>query len=299
MNVIRYRKIFYAFSALLFTASIAVFAVWGLKPGIDFTGGSLIEVEFAGSRPSVGDLSAPLSSLDLGEFRLQPIGERGLLIRIRHLSEGEHQLALAALDAVAGDTTEKRFDSIGPTIARELARKSISAIALVILLVVSYIAWAFRKVSKPVASWKYGIATVVALAHDVAIPTGFFVLAGRFAGYEADTLFVTALLTILGFSVHDTIVVFDRIRENLKKSSGNADFEALVGQSISQTFVRSINTSLTVILALAAVYFFGGATTKTFSLTLLIGIVAGTYSSIFIASPLLVTWHRWQKRYST
>ncbi len=300
MNVIGHRKIFYAVSALLVVASIGAIAVWGLKLGIDFTGGSLIEVEFAALGLSVEDFSPRLTPLGLGGMRLQPTGEQGLIIRARHLTEAEHQAILNAL-APGGEPGamiyEKRFDTIGPSIGRELARKSLLAILFVILLIVSYIAWAFRKVSEPVASWKYGLTTVVALLHDVIIPAGFFAAAGHFAGYEVDTLFVTAILTILGFSVHDTIVVFDRIRENLKKAPRQVDFGALVNRSVSQTFVRSINTSLTVALALGAVYWFGGKTTETFSLTLLIGIVVGTYSSIFIASPLLVTWHEWNSKF--
>lgn len=304
MNIVGHRRIFYAVSAFFIAASIAAMAVWGLRLGIDFTGGSLVEVEFRASRPSMEESSRWLAPLDLGEARLQPTGDRGLLLRLRHLSEAEHQAVLAALDPAAGGLIEKRFDTVGPTIGRELARKSLIAIALVVLLIVSYITFAFRKVSQPVAlgrtaglaSWKYGLTTVFALAHDVIIPAGFFALAGRLYGFEVDTLFVTAVLTILGFSVHDTIVVFDRIRENLALASNSDGFGALVNSSVAQTLTRSINTSLTVVLALAAVYFFGGATTEIFSLTLIIGIVVGTYSSICIASPLLVTWHQWNTR---
>lgn len=286
MDIIGSRRIFYAISGILVLASIAALAVFGLNLGIDFTGGSLLEVEFSRERPEAGEFQERIAALGLGEVRFQPTGERGAFIRLRHVSEAEHQAVLAAI----GGPEEKRFDTIGPTIGRELARKSLLAIGLAILAIVSYIAWAFRKVSQPVASWKYGLVTVVALAHDVLIPAGFFAVAGRFAGYEVDTLFVTAVLTILGFSVHDTIVVFDRIRENLKKAGSAYDFPALVNQSVNETFVRSLNTSLTVLIALGAVYLFGGATTKIFSLTLILGIIVGTYSSIFIASPLLVTW---------
>lgn len=296
MNIVGRRNIFYVLSGLLFAASISALALWGLRLGIDFTGGSLMEVAFRTGRPSTAELSQRIGALNLGEARLAPTGERGLLVRLRHLTEAEHQQVLAALDPAGSGISEQRFDTVGPTIGRELARKSILAVALVILLIVSYIAWAFRKVSAPIASWKYGVATVVALIHDVIVPAGFFAAAGHFMGFEADTLFVTAILTILGFSVHDTIVVFDRIRENLKKSPRHGDFGALVNASVSQTLVRSLNTSLTVALALAAVWLFGGATTRVFSLTLLIGVVAGTYSSIFVASPLLVTWHEFQAK---
>ena len=293
MDIVGHRSIFYVLSGLLFAASIAALVLWGLDLGIDFTGGSLIEVAFPVERPPTEELGRRLGALGLGEARLQPTGERGLLVRLRHLTEAEHQQVLAALAHAPSGISEQRFDTVGPTIGRELARKSVLAITLVILLIVSYIAWAFRRVSAPIASWKYGVTTVVALIHDVIVPAGFFASLGHFVGFEADTLFVTAILTILGFSVHDTIVVFDRIRENLKKSPPHGDFAALVNTSVSQTLVRSLNTSLTVALALAAVYLFGGATTRVFSLTLLIGIIVGTYSSIFIASPLLVTWHQW------
>lgn len=293
MEVVGNRKVFYLLSGALFLVSIAAMIVWGLKFGIDFTGGSLIEIEFASARPTVSDLTADLSRMNLGETRIQPTGDRGVLIRTRHMSEAEHQALLGALGSGAG---EKRFDTVGPTIGSELRTRSVTAIFLVMILIVSYIAFAFRKVSQPIASWKYGIATVVALVHDVIIPAGFFAILGHYFGFEVDTLFATAVLTILGFSVHDTIVVFDRIRENLKREPGMKAFGALVNQSVNETFVRSINTSLTVALALAAVNFFGGESTRVFSLTLLAGIITGTYSSIFIASPLLVSWHEFQTR---
>lgn len=288
MNIIGRRKIFYVFSVVLFLASIILVVVFGLRFGIDFTGGSFLEVEFRDARPSVEDLARRITPLNFGEVRLQPAGDHGFIIRLRHIDEPSHQ---ALLSSLGSGVVEKRFDTVGPTIGRELRTKSITAIVLVILLIVSYLTFAFRKVSEPVQSWKYGVTTIVALVHDVIIPTGFFALAGRLFGFEVDTLFITAILTILGFSVHDTIVVFDRIRENLKKGHHQRDFAALVNQSVNETFTRSINTSLTVILALAAVWFFGGESTRVFSVTLIVGIIVGTYSSIFIASPLLVTWH--------
>ncbi|MBI2055504.1 MAG: protein translocase subunit SecF [Candidatus Sungbacteria bacterium] len=308
MNIIGHRRIFYALSGLLVLASAVALTVFGLELGIDFTGGSLIEVEFSSARPDMDELAQRVAGLDLGEVRFQPTGERGVIVRLKHVDETTHQEILARLGRASGANdsapdplgltpiVERRFDTIGPTIGRELARKSLLAIVLAILLIVSYIAWAFRRVSQPIASWKYGLVAVAALTHDVAIPTGFFALAGRLFGYEVDTLFITAVLTILGFSVHDTIVVFDRIRENLKNSRDRFSFQEVVGQSVSQTMTRSINTSLTVVLALLAVYFFGGESTKVFSLTIIIGIFFGTYSSIFIASPLLVTWHQWNAK---
>lgn len=297
MRLIEFRKITYIISGTLFLLSLTGLLVWGLKPGIDFTGGSLIELEYRGERASQEEISNALERAGFDYTVIQPTDKRGVFIRTRHMSEDEHQAILKALRGDdAGSVLEKRFDTIGPTIGRELARKSIYALLLVILLIVLYIAWAFRHVSEPVASWKYGIATVIALLHDVMIPVGIFAVLGRFYGVEIDTLFVTALLTILGFSVHDTIVVFDRIRENLKEAKKNARFEEIVGKSISETITRSINTSLTVLLVLIAIYFFGGETVRLFSLTLILGIAFGTYSSIFLASPILVTWNNWSEK---
>ncbi len=191
---------------------------------------------------------------------------------------------------------EENFSSIGPTVGSQLASKAFVAIIMVVICIVLFITFAFRKVSRPVASWKYGVATIIALAHDVIIPTGVFLTFIHFRGGEIDLLFVTALLAILGYSVHDTIVVFDRVRENLRHAGNKQTFEETVGASVTQTFGRSINTSLTIFLALIALYFIGGASTKDFAFVLLIGVIAGTYSSIFVASPLLVTLEKLQKR---
>ncbi len=295
MDIVGHRRIFYTMSGALVLASVGALVLFGLRLGIDFTGGTLLEVTFEGDRPSLEAVTERLNAIGLTAPRIQPVGTTGLFIRLPHIDEATHERLIAAL----GDgVREKRFDAIGPTIGRELARKSILAIALVIVLIVSYIAYAFRKVSEPMASWTYGVVTVVALVHDVIIPAGFFAVAGHVAAFEVDTLFVTAILTILGFSVHDTIVVFDRIRENLKKKAGASAFAALVNRSVTETLVRSINTSLTVVLAIGAVYVLGGASTKAFTLTLMIGIVVGTYSSICIASPLLVTWQHLRERRS-
>lgn len=288
---IHYRLIWYIISGLLVLSSVVALSVWGLKLGIDFTGGSLLEIEYSNSRPSAQDISERLSKIEIGNAALQPVGDKGYLLRFKDVDETAHQEVLSALkENVNGEVTEKRFESIGPTIGAELRKKAIFAIILVVLGILIYIAWAFRKASEPVSSWKYGLAAIAALIHDVTIPTGIFAWLGHSYGIEIDIAFVTALLTILGFSVHDTIVVFDRIRENLKRKSGA--FSEIVEASIRQTVTRSINTSLTVILVLLAVFLFGGATVRYFSLALLLGVIFGTYSSIFIASPLLVEWER-------
>jgi preprotein translocase subunit SecF len=299
MFFIKNRRITYIISSILLLASVAAVLMWGLKLGIDFTGGSLMEIEFNATRPKQSDIAQLLDQEKIHHEGVQPTGDTGVLIRTETLTEGDHQALLGNFNsAFSGGVTEKQFTSIGPVIGKELAQKSIYAIGLVILLIVLYVAWAFRKVSDPVPSWKYGVATVIALIHDVVIPVGFFAVLGHFSGIEVDTLFVTALLTVLGFSVHDSIVVFDRIRENLARSRGRKDFELVVGESISQTITRSINTSCTVLLVLLAVFIFGGSSSRYFALALLIGITFGTYSSICIASPVLVSWFKWSQKRS-
>lgn len=291
MNIIGHKYIFLTFSGLLVLGSIMSIALWGLKLGIDFTGGSLLEIEFKNQRPEVGEIRKTLDGLGLGNVIIQPAGEKGAILRFKDIDENTHQ---AILQSLAG-SEEKRFDSIGPVIGKELKRNSITALLLALAAIVLYISFAFRKVSRPVSSWKYGIAAIFALIHDVVIPIGVFALLGHFWGVEVDTLFITALLTILGFSVHDTIVVFDRIRENLRKLKSSEPYDLTVNRSVNETIARSINTSLTVLLVLLMVIFLGGSTTKFFALTLILGITFGTYSSIFVASPILVIWSGWTK----
>jgi len=254
-----------------------------------------MEIEYKATRPAVEAVSGELNKMGFSEVQIQPAGDRGIILRLPAIDESSHQTLLAGLRGL-GELEEKQFTSIGPTIGAELKKNSLYAIVLVMVMIALYIAWAFREVSRPVQSWKYGVAALIALIHDVSIPAGFFALLGHFYGISVDTLFVTALLTILGFSVHDTIVVFDRIRENLKKLGAKENFENVVEKSLRQTIGRSINTSLTVMIVMLALYFFGGLATKFFALTILIGVFFGTYSSIFIASFLLVTWHKWGLR---
>lgn len=294
MFVVTYRKFFYFLSTILILGSIVAVVAWGFRLGIDFKGGSILEVEYSQGRPSAEQVIASLAPLKF-DASVRPTGDKAYLIRMKDISPAEKTTLLSTLNTF-GTTTEKRFDSIGPVLGAEALRKALLSIVLVILAIVLFISYAFRKVSQPVSSWKYGVVAVIALIHDVVIPTGVFVALGHFAGYEIDTLFITALLVVLGFSVHDTIVVFDRVRENLAHASGKKPFEQIVGESISQTFTRSINTSLTTLLALVVLYFVGGESTEHFSLALIIGIFAGTYSSVFIGSPLLVTIEKWQAK---
>lgn len=299
MWIVKFRKFFYVLSGAIVLFSVASILVWGLNFGIDFNGGSIIEVKYTGEKPDIKYIEESLLKTNIGTPSIRNTGDNGLIVRTKHLSEGERQAVLNSL-SLSGryQMEEKRFDSVGPTLGDEIKQKSLLSVALVILAIVIFIAFAFRKVSEPVSSWKYGVIAIVALIHDVLVPTGAFAILGHFAGAEVDALFVTALLVILGFSIHDTIVVFDRVRENLKINKENhrkEDFAELVGRSLSQTFARSINTSLTTLLTLLALYVFGSETTKWFSLALLIGITAGTYSSIFLASPLLVTVQKFTK----
>ncbi|MDP3962648.1 MAG: protein translocase subunit SecF [bacterium] len=294
MFVVTYRKFFYIISVVLMAGSIAAISIWGLNMGIDFKGGSILEIEYPEGRPDQIALSKALAPLDLGAS-IRSTGDDAYLIRMKEIGQEEKSSLLSVLSTL-GTAMEKRFDSIGPVLGDEALRKAIFSLVLVIAAIILFIAYAFRKVSEPISSWKYGIVAIIALIHDVLIPTGVFAALGYFAGYEIDTLFITALLVVLGFSVHDTIVVFDRVRENLKDASAKKPFEEIVGESISQTFTRSINTSLTTLLALVVLYFVGGESTQHFTLALIIGMIAGTYSSIFLGSPLLVTIEKWQKK---
>lgn len=288
---------------VLVLLSVISLFVFGLKVGIDFKGGALIEVVYKTERPEQIALNQSLEALNFGSILLQPTGNLGYIVKSRDLNDAEHTQLLKTLskyDIKTGDNlmTETSFSSIGPSVGKELTRKAIIAIILISLAIISFIAFAFRKVSQPVKSWKYGLIAIVTLLHDVLIPVGLFVALSHYYGAEVDTLFVVAILTILGLSVSDTIVIFDRIRENLRNEAHieKASFSNIVGKSLSQSFVRSICTSLTVILVLLALFFFGPVTTKYFALILTTGMFFGTYSSIFLASPLLVLVEEWQTK---
>lgn len=298
MNVTKNLNYFFILPAVLSVAAVIALAAWGLKPGIDLVGGSLLEVSYSSNRPAVEALQTAAAPLNLGEVRIQSAGSEGFIIRTKALSNDEESnLATAFGELSPMQVTQ--FTTVGPTLGAELLQKAWIAIALVVLATILFIAFAFRGVSKPVQSWKYGIVAIVTLLHDILIPAGLFALLGHFVGAEVDSLFIVALLTILGISINDTIVIFDRIRENLRLNEEHrkhVEFDAVVGKSITQTIARSINTSLTVIIVLAALFFLGPEVTKYFALTLIVGMIAGTYSSIFLASPLLVLWQKLQKK---
>lgn len=296
MFIIKHRKIFFIFSGLLIIASIVALVIYGLNWGIDFTGGSLMEIEFKNNRPSnqeikdiLIDLDPPAGEAGLGEINVQPTGEKNMILRMKDIDENTHQEILINIQTL-GELEELRFESVGPVIGQELKKKAIYAIVIALVMILIFIALAFRKVSFIVKSYKYGLLAIIALAHDVLIVLGVFVVLGHFWGVEIGIAFVAALLATLGYSVNDTIVVFDRVRENLLLVQHREEFDKLVGKSLKQTIIRSVNTSLTTIIVLLAVLIFGGSTIQYFVLALIIGILAGTYSSLFIASPLLVSW---------
>jgi len=294
-RIIQNRKLFYAISIALFVIAVVALIAWGLKPGLDFTGGSMMELSFTSSRPANSDIQSSLTQFNLGDLKIQTAGDSGALLRFKTIDQATHQSMLDALNKkFTNNVKELRYESVGPVIGKEMTNNAWIAIIVASICIVLYIAYAFRKVSRPVVSWKYGIAAIVALIHDIVIVAGLFAILGKFLNIEVDALFITALLTVLGFSVHDTIVVFDRTRENLSKHY-SADFESVVNDSVNQTLTRSINTSVTTLIVLFALFFLGGETIKYFVLALIVGIAVGTYSSIFVASPLVVDWFRFDR----
>jgi preprotein translocase subunit SecF len=292
-KIIARRKIWYILSLLVLIPGIACLILWKLNLGLDFTGGTLINLGFK-SRPSITEVKNDLAPLSIKIASIQPAGENDMFIRMETIPNEKRIEILDTLKAKYGEVEEKRFESIGPTVGAELRRKAIIATSAVLICIILYITYAFRKVSKEVSSWKMGVCTILALIHDLLVVVGIFSLLGKFRGVEIDSLFITALLTVLGYSIHDTIVVFDRIRFNLIKNS-SLSFEENMNNSLNQTMTRSINITVTTLLVLFALYFFGGDSIKWFVVALIIGLISGTYSSIFIASPLLIDWQKRSK----
>lgn len=300
MFVIRYKKFFIGLSTALVLLSILAVGVYGLPLGIDFKGGSQIQVQYPEGRPSNAEMKVLLADTVLKDANIQPAGETSVLIK-------GHSITLAEKDALIAElrqkgsavVVEEGFTTIGPSVGAELKRKAITSVVLVLIAIIFFVAYAFRKASHPVSSWKYGLSVIMTLTHDIIICVGAFALIGHFYGAEVDTLFIVALLTTLSLSISDTIVVFDRIRENLaiKKASNKEEkFEEVVGESLAQTFMRSINTSLMVFVMVLSLAIVGPKSTQLFSIMLAIGMFFGTYSSIFLASPLLVFFEKNQKK---
>ena len=287
------RNWFFAFSLLIIIPGIISLFLWGLPLGADFTGGTLLEVKF--SKTVAKEKIIEVGKKNQLDLTLQSTGKNSYNIRTKPLDDKQDKKLLEDLDKTLGGAEQIRIETIGPTIGRELLTNSLKALGIAALAIVFYIAWAFRSVPKPASSWRFGITAVITLLHDVLILVGVFSILGHFLNVEVDSLFVTAVLTVIGFSVHDTIVIFDRIRENLSKASFKT-FEETVDHSIMQTIGRSLNTSMTVILVLTALLLFGGASIRWFVAALLIGIISGTYSSIFNAAPLLIVWQNLSER---
>ncbi len=292
MFIINHRKFFFALTGTIVLVAVAAVLFFGLHLSIDFTGGTMVQVTYPNGRPTAAMLEQSLTSAGFSNYSVRAVGTNDYVLQAQNISAAERaDLSSAFSVGNAYPVIVDELNDIGPTIGLELRNKSLVAMTLVLVCILLFIAFAFRKVSKPISSWVYGLIALVTLVHDVIIPIGFYALLGHFVGAQVDTLFVTAVLTVLGFSIHDTIVVFDRVRENLHvnhQENRKEDFAKTAGRSLSQTFVRSINTSLTVLITLLVLYFIGPASTRDFALTLLVGIIAGTYSSIFLATPLLV-----------
>jgi len=320
MFVITYKKIFLAIAAFVMLTSIALVGFLGLKMGIDFTGGSLTEVAYE-EAPTQLQVEEALQEFDLGGFSVRAsndeAGRDAYLIRTRDLTEPEREAMTAAITEIGVGGEIDRFTSIGPVIGQELREKAVWAIGGVALIIVLYVAFAFAGIGVPVSSWVYGLITIVVLIHDVLVPAALMAVLGFTLGLEVDVLFVMAILAVLGYSVNDTIVVFDRVRENLIKNRTEkrkkitepggivreeveytltAPYDEIVGNAVQETLARSINTSITTMVALLALYFLGGEVTQTFSLVLIAGVLAGAYSSICIASPLVVAYSEWKNK---
>jgi len=294
MNFLRYRKIYFIFSGILILSSLIFLVIFGLRLGIEFTGGSILEVEYKEVRPSNQIIKDKLVDLDLGEIYIQPTGERGVILRMKDISEDVHQQVLEKLKET-GEISEKRFESIGPVIGKELKEKTKIIIVLSLLAILFYITFSFRRIQGPISSWRYSLVSLLALFHDVLIPVGIFSVLGKLYEVQITIPVIVALLIVLGYSINNTVVVFDRVRENLVKRVGET-YEETVNHSLNQTLTRTLNTSLTTLFPLFFIFFLGGETLKYFALVLILGIIAGTYSSIFLVSPILVSWLIWRSR---
>ncbi len=294
-RIIQKRNYLFALSLALLVPGMIGWWLWGLRLGIDFTGGTVMTVVIP-SAPTPEEVKTALSATAFGNAVIERADKDEYLLRLPQLSNEQHASLNATLTSAFTDATELAFETVGPTIGRELKQRAVVAVVTVLVAIILYITWAFRKVSSgPVPSWVYGLSAFVALLHDVFMVVGVFAILGHVFKLEVNSLFVTALLTVLGFSVHDTIVVFDRIRERLRLSAART-FEDVVNESLNQTLVRSLNTSITTLLVLVALFIFGGSSIRFFVLALIIGITLGTYSSIFVASPLLVVYERLRSR---
>jgi preprotein translocase subunit SecF len=285
-NLMKFKYLFFAISLAVILPGLYSLARYGLKLSIDFTGGTLLEIQ-----------NPKLEAKDLARLgTVQPTANNSFLIRTKEMDAAQKDKLMADLNGKYGQTALLKFETVGPAVSQELTQKAFLSIIIASLAIIGYITYAFREIPPPYSSLKFGVAAVVALLHDVLVLVGIFSLLGHHFNLEVDVLFITATLTVIGFSVHDTIVVFDRIRENLRKEGGRVSFEQVVNDSLLQTLVRSLNTSLTTLFVMLAIILFGGESIRSFALALFIGIFSGTYSSIFNAAPLLVIWESRQTK---
>ncbi len=293
MKIIQKRKYAYVFSIAITTLSMVALAVWGLKFGIDFKGGTLMEVQFTTDpAPESKQVIEALDPIGLQSLTVQPTDNNAILLRYLSSDENANDQVIEKLKGIDKDVKQLRTNFIGGSVSGQMKKNAIMGVVLASIGIALYIAWAFRRVAYPVTSWEYGIGAVIALGHDILVTIGVFAVLGHFYGIEVGVPFIAALLTILGYSVNDTIVVYDRVRENLLREHGKVDFEETVNRSLNQTLGRSVNTSMTVIITLIAITLFGGESIRYFSLAILIGVAFGTYSSIYVASALLVTRYK-------
>lgn len=290
LDIVGKRYWYFGLSMIVIIPGIIALALWGLPLAIDFTGGSLLEVRFlSGEAPEPAEIVELYHDLGIGDPIVQSAGEADILARSKEIDDAIRAELLDEMEArFQGPIEELRFASVGPSVGAEVAQRAAGAVGLAAVGILLYITWAFRGVPN---AFRYGFAAILAMLHDVAVVVGVEAIFGHFLGWEVDALFLTALLTVIGFSVHDSIVVFDRIREN-QRVHRRLDYETLVNHSIVQTLDRSINTQLTVMLTLLALLLLGGVTTQHFVAILLIGVLSGTYSSIFNAAPILVVWEK-------
>jgi preprotein translocase subunit SecF len=289
MNMIGRRYLYFAISLLVIVPGMLALIIWGMPLAIDFTGGSVLEIKFdSGTAPqNTADVIALYSQFGYPDTQVQTSGTDQLIIRSKDMPEATKTAIVNAMQTRYNSSiTINSFDSVGPLVGQEVTSRAAGAVGLAALGILVYITFAFRGIPH---AFRYGTAAIIAMLHDVLVVVGIEALLGHFLGWEADSLFLTALLTVIGFSVHDTIVVFDRIREN-QSLYHRISYETVVNHSMVQTLGRSINTQLTVMLCLLAMALFGGVTIRHFSTILLIGVLSGTYSSIFNASPILVVW---------
>jgi len=306
MNIafVKHYKIHYLFAGTLVVATIICLFVFGLNLGIDFLGGTIWEVEFSAPegrdlasggeiRPANSVIQEKLNSFNLGEITIQPTGEKGVILRFKNIDEEVHQQMFNRLNEIS-KIEEKRFESIGPAIGKELRKKTATLIIVSLVALLIYIAVAFRKLSWPISGWQYGLVSIITLAIDVLIPVLVLILLGKFHNVQLNIPIIAALLTILGYTMNDKVIVFDRVRENILRTRSE-DFAGTVNQSLNQIIGRSLSTGFCTLLVLFALFFLGGETLKYFSLTLIIGIIVGTYTSLFIASALLISWSRLRK----